>query len=555
MDINLAIPDYMVKALCGTLMHSLWQGLLLAAIVGVIVIGTRRSTPLFRYNLFMASLGLFVCAVAFTFIQQLHVEERGKLELATQQVNVHEPVTLSPIAQVKTSDYDAISAFVHTHASIIVTIWFLIVLARTLQLFTGLQGIYFLRRRKVSAIGSEWELKVKELAAQIGIKRLVRIAESGIAKVPMVIGHLKPLILIPTGLITALPPEGIEAILMHELAHIRRRDYLMNLMVSLMEIIFFFNPAVLWIASLIKAERENCCDDIALANTGNKADYIKALVTCEEYQLTDPAYAMAFSGGRGHLLGRVKRMLSNNNPSLNIIERAMLAIGLLTAILCTTAFSGADKINKLVAKVVHPHAAKVIVTPVKTIAKPGVTGAKPVVKIPARVKVKANYSIAKADTGKAKLIQTVPVAPIARPADPITPIKNPITPITPITNVKPGLGKLNGSLGQQSAAYNADANAYRSKSAKYIPNAAYQDNYKAYHDDTNRKKLTADLVADGIIQNADELKSFKLSDSEFTVNGKKMPDDTYQKYKKAYVPAQDPTKHGNWSWFYNYDGN
>jgi bla regulator protein BlaR1 len=80
----------------------------------------------------------------------------------------------------------------------------------------------------------------------------------------MVIGNLKPVILMPIGLLTALTTEEVEAILMHELAHIKRRDYLVNLLQSLMEIVFFFNPAVLWISQLIKAERENCCDDLAL---------------------------------------------------------------------------------------------------------------------------------------------------------------------------------------------------------------------------------------------------------------------------------------------------
>jgi beta-lactamase regulating signal transducer with metallopeptidase domain len=108
--------------------------------------------------------------------------------------------------------------------------------------------------------------------------------------------------------LTALPPSAIEAILVHELAHVGRRDYLINLMVSLIEVIFFFNPAVLWLASLIKAERENCCDDIVVAQTSNKTAYIRALVACQEYHLAVPAYAMALRGHKNHLLNRVTRM-------------------------------------------------------------------------------------------------------------------------------------------------------------------------------------------------------------------------------------------------------
>ncbi len=96
--------------------------------------------------------------------------------------------------------------------------------------------LYHFRRKAISPIDKRWADRVQELAVKLGIRQVVSIAESGIAKVPMVIGHLKPLILIPMGLITAMPPEEIEAILVHELAHIRRRDYLVNLLQSLMKL-------------------------------------------------------------------------------------------------------------------------------------------------------------------------------------------------------------------------------------------------------------------------------------------------------------------------------
>jgi hypothetical protein len=167
--------------------------------------------------------------------------------------------------------------------------------------------------------------------------------QSGIAKLPMVLGHFKPVILIPIGLLTALSTEEVESILVHELAHIRRKDYLVNLLQNLMEILFFFNPAVLWVSALIKAERENCCDDIVVAQTGSKVSYIKALVSCQEYQSAIPAYAMGLGGNSDHFLQRVKRMLSNNNQSLNKVEKMVLTICLIFAVLLTAAFSKSGK--------------------------------------------------------------------------------------------------------------------------------------------------------------------------------------------------------------------
>lgn len=605
MDTNLltAIPDHVVKALCSTLLHSLWLGLLLAAVAGLVVICTRRSSALFRYNLLIAVLGVFTVAVLFTFVQSLSTAPKGLPVNAEVQIVPNTPPAASPLVSGSSNYLNTASVFLNVHAGSVVLIWLLIVMARTLQLLTGLQSLYFLRRRHVSAVSGEWEHRVKELALQLGIKRLVRVAESGIAKVPIVIGHLKPLILIPAGLITALPPEGIEAILVHELAHIRRRDYLINLFISVLEIVFFFNPAVLWIASLIREERENCCDDIAVANTGNKVDYIKALVSCREYQPETPAYAMAFSGRKDHLLGRVKRMLSNNNPSLNTLERAILGGGLLIAVLFTTAFSTAHKLNKH--EVIKPRQTRVslttphsdttrkkesvrINTALNSLKAMRVAAAKDSAMRPDTNKLRiyqpnevgdhTNVTLNNTDNGmQTRLIKTFgtlyqlntkagrivslqlngitvapgqyqpylllmdhvsqtsgPLAALAQKAGALTPLQPKASPIAPLKAKTAALNARLDSLHQ---------NAYK----------PYTESYKPYHDGTSHDQLAVDLVADGIIQSPGDLISFKLSTNEFIVNGKKMPDDIYQKFKRTYVPVPTEGKRGDWSWFYNYE--
>jgi beta-lactamase regulating signal transducer with metallopeptidase domain len=626
MDVTIvkANTDYLVNALCDTLIHSLWQGVLLAALAGIIVVCTRRSSPVRRYNLLMTALVIFACTVAFSLIHEVRQEKTTPPVIAGGQVIIAENAALVPQAIPKTNDYQVVLRFLNAHSGSIVFVWFLVVMARVLQLLTGLHSLYYLRRRQILAVSEAWENRVKKLALQLGIKQLVGIAESGIAKVPMVIGHLKPLILIPAGLITAMPPDAIEAILVHELAHIRRRDYIMNLLVSMMEIVFFFNPAVLWIASLIRAERENCCDDIAVTHTGSKVNYIKALVACQEYQLAAPAYAMALTGRKDHLMGRVKRMLSNNNQSLNVMERSLLAICLATAILLTAAFSNADKIGKLVTRVTHasknvpehlgqtePQAVKpkpvdktagiVLAVPADTsrkqardttqfrIYRPDEVADHTSVTLPnggvqtrllkldgvlyqvnalnERVtSLQVNGKTVRPDEYAKYLAvvdkeiqHTPPVATVAQAAriarqpDPITPIN---TPGTDSVAAQTGLGKMKGSLnrlGGKLGSYAADAKAYNAAAAKYGANNPYPANYKAYHDDSNRDKLTDDLIAEGIIHNRDELASFKLSDTEFIVNGKKMPDNIYQKFKKAYVKSPESGKRGSWSWMYNYD--
>lgn len=344
MDFSTAVSPQISRALSNTFIYSLWQGLILAAVAGLIIVLTKKSASRKRYNLLIGSLVLFSVAVVTTFIYQLRQPVAISIKPSIVQPLVSPlpagnlPMAPAAVPVENTSFID----YINTHANTIVLVWFLIVCARCLQLLTGLHGLYRLRHQSISPVGEEWERKLQALATGIGIKQMVMVVESGLAKVPMVIGHLKPVILIPAGLITALPPAEIEAILLHELAHIRRRDYLVNLLQNLVEIIFFFNPAVLWVSSLIKAERENCCDDITVAQTSSKAAYIRALLSCQEYQSQTSRFAMAL-GRRKNLHGRVSRIVSSSNHSLSILEKSLLTVCLVTAGLVLAAFSGKEK--------------------------------------------------------------------------------------------------------------------------------------------------------------------------------------------------------------------
>jgi bla regulator protein blaR1 len=372
---NTLLSDHILKALCNTLMHSLWQGILLAIITGAIIVFTKKASAAYRYNLLIAALTLFAFGVTATFIAQLRNpaassasyqnSSTNPLPSAIQTAAAHAigtapvPVkTAGTIAQrTGTGNItDTVISYFNMHYNIIVLIWFLIICAKSIQMAVGLHAVFHLKRTKVFAVGEDWENRLLELAKQLHIEQAIRLMESGIAKVPMVVGHLKPVILIPIGLINSLTTNEVEAILIHELAHIRRRDYLVNMLQSLMEIVFFFNPAVLWISQLIKTERENCCDDLAIAQSRNKANYVRALVSCAEYRATGAAYVMAFPGAKNTLLYRVNRIAGNRNYSLNLLEKTILAVCLVVTGLGVSAFTAREntkKVLKLVAPVIH----------------------------------------------------------------------------------------------------------------------------------------------------------------------------------------------------------
>ena len=156
------------------------------------------------------------------------------------------------------------------------------------------------------APGSIGEVAAR-LARRLHVSRGVRLLESSIVEVPTVVGWLKPVILIPTSALAGLSPLQLEAILAHELAHIRRHDYLVNLLQTLVETLLFYHPAVWWVSKQIRIERENCCDDLAVSLCGDPILYAQALADLEHLRGAGANLALAANGGS--LLHRVKRLL------------------------------------------------------------------------------------------------------------------------------------------------------------------------------------------------------------------------------------------------------
>ncbi len=332
-----------VQALCWTLVHSLWLGLLLAAVAGIIILSTRRSCAALRYNLLTAFFLFFSAAIVITFCLQLNnaFEKKQSLSVVTGTTISEKkiPVTPAEIELGNTTVTNAVVSFLNEYSTVIVFVWLLIIAFRFAGLISGLYNIHKIKNRQITDPGEYWNDRLQSLAARLEIKKKVRMFQSGIAKIPMVLGHFKPIILFPVALLATLPQDEVEAILIHELAHIRRKDYLLNMFQHLMEIFFFFNPAVLWVSALIKTERENCCDDIAVAQTGNKRNYINALLSFQEYNMITPRYATGFTNKRYYLLQRIKRIIYNNNKTLNAMEKTFLASGLVLAGLLAVAFS------------------------------------------------------------------------------------------------------------------------------------------------------------------------------------------------------------------------
>jgi hypothetical protein len=194
-------------------------------------------------------------------------------------------------------------------------------------------------------VAGEWQEKLHSLGRSLAVKQTVRLFESGLVKVPVAIGFFRPVILLPLGLLSNLPPEQVETILIHELAHLRRKDYLVNIMQRMAEAIFFFNPGLLWISSLLRQEREACCDDVVIAHTRHTGNYLQALVSFQEYAGHPPGYAMAIYNKRNYLLNRVRRMITRENKKLGTMEKTFLVAGMIV-MTAFTMFPAQDKDRK-----------------------------------------------------------------------------------------------------------------------------------------------------------------------------------------------------------------
>jgi hypothetical protein len=187
-----------------------------------------------------------------------------------------------------------------------------------------------------------WSTWINEQCRALGISQKVVLLESRVIRIPAVMGIIKPVILVPAGLLAGLSSSQVEAILLHELAHVKRKDYLVNILQSVVDALFFFNPAFTWLSSLIRQERESCCDEMVVRHSASAENYIEALLFFQQLPGTT-TYAMALDSGKGALLQRVKRMLTKENNALTKKEVAGLLMGVVVTCFCLLAFRNREK--------------------------------------------------------------------------------------------------------------------------------------------------------------------------------------------------------------------
>jgi beta-lactamase regulating signal transducer with metallopeptidase domain len=327
-----------VQALGWSLLHFLWQGAALALVLASLNVMLRRAAPAVRYRLAALTLLLMVLLPAVTFWRARMTAGVGAERQPHALGATAGPASLAdPLPAGRVSPLDArLGRRIEPLLPFLVALWGAGVVLVSLRSIGGWAVAQRFRRTGLTSAAPAIEELALQLARRLRVSAPVRLCQSALVQVPTVIGALRPMILLPACAVTGLSTEQLELILAHELAHVRRADYLVNLLQTAAETLLFYHPGVWWVSHRMRLERELCCDDLAIAACGNPAGYARALAELEELRPDQPAFAMAASGGS--LLARIARLAGAPEPQTPRGLASLLAAGALTAALGTVSF-------------------------------------------------------------------------------------------------------------------------------------------------------------------------------------------------------------------------
>jgi GWxTD domain-containing protein len=286
------------EAIGWTLVHSLWEGAMVALVLAGALFASR--SPGVRYWAACMAMLAMLAGFGYTFARAIP-ESTAEEGATTRTENRVWRGRQGPLADVP-DKFRAADALPW-----LAPFWIAGVILFHLRTMASWMAARRLRRRGVCVAPGAWQERLNRLSGSLRVSRPVVLLESCLAEAPAVIGYLRPVILVPVGVLAGMPAGQMEAILLHELAHIRRHDYLVNLLQTVVEGFLFYHPAVWWISGTIRAERENCCDDLAVAARGDVHEYATALATLEHNRWAASDAVLAATGG--NLMKRIRRLL------------------------------------------------------------------------------------------------------------------------------------------------------------------------------------------------------------------------------------------------------
>ena len=285
-----------------------WQGAAIGVVTAAALTMCRTRAASVRYAIGCAALVLMAMAPVVTVITIVrgHTEAESA-SVTTRAATSQVPEATVPPGTLVTTPARNTTTWIASSLPTITAIWAGGVLTGALHLFLGWWRLRRMLRAAIVVSPEGWSHSLRALAARVGVTSRLQILTSTLTEVPAVVGWLRPAIVVPASALAGLPAAYLDAVLAHELAHLRRRDYLVNALQCAVEVLLFYHPAVWWVSQQVRHEREHCCDDEAAAACGDRHVYIRALVSLEELRCERARLALGATGG--HLLDRVRRLL------------------------------------------------------------------------------------------------------------------------------------------------------------------------------------------------------------------------------------------------------
>ena len=312
-----AIVNNLIKAIGWSILHSLWQGAIIYALLFVAFIAWRKMSARLKHNLAFGALALIFASFCFTFF--------SIFELPTAAVHIKD-ISLNAVAiQDLTSLNGTFNLKTETYFPFVAAVYSVGIIFQLIILLSGYAKLKKLKQANTLLVPAEWEAVFQLTVDQLKLNKTVRFFLSPKVNVPLVVGYFKPVVLFPIALATQLDLKQVEAILIHELSHIRRNDYLINLVKTCIETLLFFNPFVWLTTKFIHIEREHACDDLVVNFTGTPLTYAHALLKLELLKdKQTPALTLAATGENQHLYQRIKRITDMKTNYINAKQQIFI---------------------------------------------------------------------------------------------------------------------------------------------------------------------------------------------------------------------------------------
>jgi len=336
------LSEQFIQTFGWTLLHSLWQGAIVALLYGITMVFLKKHSSKLRYYVSLIALLIIPIMFVVTFLsiypdtETVSTSNTGSMTVLTKPVDAallktyfYERDTQSFFKDL----FNSTLLYFNKHLPLLVMMWLLGMMIFSLRFLGGLAYTQRLKHHRTYEVPDRWKEKLAEMCSTMKLSKPVKMFESAITKVPMIIGYFKPVILVPLGTFSHVPADQLEAIISHELTHIIRKDYLVNIIQSVIEVFFFFHPAVWWISKNIRIEREYHCDDMTLDFYNDPLIYVKALANIKEMETNVPRFATAFYNGKDQLMARIQRMISRPRVKPNFSEGIIIAVFLIFGIL------------------------------------------------------------------------------------------------------------------------------------------------------------------------------------------------------------------------------